>query len=89
MDWGAKNASKDENMRIPSDCPVFKHINSKWPEFKNEPRHIKMGVALDGVNPFSMHSSKWSTWLVVLINYNLPPFICFKKEHLLLSLIIS
>ena len=47
-----------------------------------------MGVGLDGVNPFSMRLSRWSTWSVVLINYNLPPFLSFKKEHLVLSLII-
>ena len=88
MDWGAKNVSTDGIMRVPSDCLAFKHINSKWPEFEQEPRYIKMGVGLDGVNPFSMRSSRWSTWPVVLINYNLPPFICFKKEHLILSLII-
>ena len=47
-----------------------------------------MGVGLDGVNPFSMQLSRWSTWPVVLINYNLPPFLSLKKEHLVLSLII-
>ncbi|MCO5556412.1 hypothetical protein L7F22_009961 [Adiantum nelumboides] len=88
MDWRAKNISTNGVMRVPSNCLAFKHINLKWPEFKQEPRNLKMDVGLDGVNPFSMHLSKWSTWPVVLVNYNLPPFICFKKEHLILSLII-
>ena len=88
MDWGSKNISKNGIMRVPSDCLAFKHINSKWLEFEQEPRYLKMGVGLDGVNPFSMRSSRWSTWSIVLINYNLPPFLSFKKEHLVLSLII-
>lgn len=88
MDWTSKNASKDGIMRIPSDSEAFKHIDRMWPEFASEPRHIKFGVGLDGINPFSMRSSKWSTWPVVLINYNLPPFMSIKKEHLILSLLI-
>ena len=47
-----------------------------------------MGVPLDGVNPFSMKSSKWSTWPVIVFNYNLPPYPSIKKEHLMLSLLI-
>ena len=58
MDWGSKNISTDGIMRVPSDCLAFKHINSKWPEFEQEPRYLKMGVGLDGVNPFSMQSSR-------------------------------
>jgi hypothetical protein len=59
-----------------------------WPDFKLEPRNLKLGVALDGVNPFSMQSSKWSTWPVIIINYNLPPYLGLRKKHLLLSLLI-
>ena len=88
MDWHAVNASKDNFMRIPTDCPAFKHIDHMWPEFKKDPRNLKLGVGLDGVNPFSMQSSKWSTWPVIIINYNLPPYLGIKKEHLILSLLI-
>ena len=70
------------------DSPAFEHIDSLWPDFAKESRNLKMGVALDGVNPFSMKSSKWSTWPVIVINYNLPPYLSIKKEHLMLSLLI-
>ena len=49
-------------MRIPSDSEAFKHIDTTWQEFALEPHHMKLGVGLDGINPFSMRSSKWSTW---------------------------
>ena len=75
-------------MQVPLDCLAFKHINSKWPKFEQEPRYLKMGVGLDGVNPFSMQVSRWSAWPIFLIKYNLPPFLSFKKKHLVLSLII-
>ena len=48
----------------------------------------KMGLAMNGVNPFGLHSTKWSMWPVVLVNYNIPPWLSIKKGHLLLSLII-
>ena len=43
---------------------------------------------MDGVNPFNLYSTKWSTWLVVLVNYNIPPWMSIKKGHLILSLLI-
>jgi hypothetical protein len=88
MTWHSTNSSKDNVMRIPADSPAFKHIDQMWPDFKFEPRNLKLGVGLDGVNPFSMQSSKWSTWPVIIINYNLPPYLGIKKEHLILSLLI-
>jgi hypothetical protein len=81
MDWHVFNASKDDILRIPADCLGFRHIDHMWPEFKKDPRNLKLGV---GVNPFSMQSSKWSTWPVIIINYNLPPYLGIKKEHLIL-----
>ena len=43
---------------------------------------------MDGVNPFGLRSSSWSTWPVVLVNYNISPWLAFKEGHLLLSLIV-
>ena len=51
--------------------PAFKHIDQMWPDFKFEPRNLKLGVGLDGVNPFSMQSSKWSTWPVIIIYHRI------------------
>jgi hypothetical protein len=75
MTWNSTNSSKD--LRILADSLAFKHIcvgdniDQMWPDLKIEPRNLKLGVGLDGLNPFPMQSSKWSTWLVIIINYNL------------------
>jgi len=45
-------------------------------------------LALDGVNPFGDLSSCHYTWLVVLLNYNLPPWLVMKRYVLMLALII-
>ena len=47
-----------------------------------------MGLATDGVNPYEIKSTKWSTWPVVLVNYITPLWLCIKKGHMILSLII-
>ena len=43
---------------------------------------------MDGVNPFGLRSSSWSTWPVCLVNYNLPPWLAMKKGHILLAMIV-
>ena len=58
-------------MQIPANCLALKHIDNKWKDFKTKPRNTKLSVRIDDVAPFSMQS----TWPVIVINYNLPPYI--------------
>ena len=44
---------------------------------------------MDGVNLYSLQNTNYSIWLVVMIDYNIPPWLSMKNEHLMLSLIIS
>jgi hypothetical protein len=64
------------------------HIDRTWPEFGGEPRDVRLGLAIDGVNPFGEKSNAWSTSPVLFLNYNLPPWLVTKKNFLLLSMII-
>lgn len=88
MAWHHDNRSTDGIFRVPADSPAWKHIEDMYPTFKDEPRNLRLGLAMDGVNPFGLRSSSWSTWPVCLVNYNLPPWLAIKKGHLLLSLIV-
>ena len=36
MSWHALNRSTDGKMRVPSDSPAWKHVEEKWPEFKED-----------------------------------------------------
>ena len=49
---------------------------------------MHLGLAMDGVNPFSLRSTSWSTWHVVLVNYNIPPWLTIKKGNLILALLV-
>ena len=37
MSWPIDNKSTDGTMRVPSDSPAWKHIDSKWPMFERDP----------------------------------------------------
>ncbi|OMO68751.1 Transposon, En/Spm-like protein [Corchorus capsularis] len=68
--------------------PAKKAFDSRFPDFASDPRNVRLGLAADGFNPFKLMSTTYSTWPVVLINYNLPPWIGMKQPAFILSMII-
>ncbi|XP_062086476.1 uncharacterized protein LOC133792584 [Humulus lupulus] len=84
--WHHNNKSCDGKMRHPVDSAAWELVNDKWPSFSNEERNIRLGLSTDGFNPFSNLSSKYSVWPVLLVMYNLPPWL--KQENILLSMLI-
>ena len=88
MQWHAQNKSTYGKQRFVADSKMSMEFDNRWPDFSQDPRNMRLGLALDGVNPFSDQSTKWSTWPVFLINYNLPPCLATKPFFLMLSLII-
>ncbi|KAL3683218.1 hypothetical protein R1sor_001240 [Riccia sorocarpa] len=76
-------------MRLVVDSPAVQHVEQTWPEFRRDPRHLCFGLASDGVSPYGVKSFSHSTWPVVLMNYNVPPWLANKKGFLLLALIIQ
>ena len=63
-------------------------LDSKWPDFSNDPHNVRLAMEVDGFNPFGSLSSTHSVWLVVLVTYNLLPWLCMKRSFCLLSLLI-
>ena len=85
----ARLASTDDGMQGACDSHQWKFINWRWwEEFGKEARNVRLGLATDGVNPFSIKRSTHSTWPVLLMNYNVPPWMTTKKHFIMLSLII-
>jgi len=58
------------------------------PTFKNEDNNLFMGMVADGVNPFGNQSTKYSIWPVLLVIYNLPPWLVTKKFFISLTVLI-
>jgi Transposase family tnp2 len=86
--WHAEVRSIDGVMRYHQDSPAWKHINETWPDFADEPRNVRMGLAIDGVNPYKQRRKPNSIWPVLLINQNIPPWLAMKKGHVMLLAII-
>ncbi|XP_056842958.1 uncharacterized protein LOC108829523 [Raphanus sativus] len=86
--WHFTNKSSDGKLRHPVDSVTWEHMNAKYPSFAAEARNLRLGLSTDGFNPFNMKNSMYSCWPVLLVNYNLPPDLCMKKENIMLSLLI-
>ncbi|XP_033146615.1 uncharacterized protein LOC117133756 isoform X1 [Brassica rapa] len=86
--WHSSNASTDGTMRHPVDSVTWGQTNSKWPEFAAEARNLRLGISTDGMNPFSIQNTKYSTWPVLLVNYNMGPTQCMKSENIMLTMLI-
>ncbi|RDY04194.1 hypothetical protein CR513_12124, partial [Mucuna pruriens] len=49
----------------------------------DELRNYRIGLAIDGMNLYGNLSSKHSSWLVMLVIYNLPPWLCMKHKYII------
>ena len=88
MRWHDEGRTDDGCLRHPADSPAWKTFDFKYPDFAKEPQNVRLGLASDGFNPFGTMSASHSTWPVVLMPYNLPPWMCMKQPYLMLSLLI-
>lgn len=52
-------------------------------------RNIRLGLVINGFNPFGIMSNNYSMQLVVLMPYNMPPWKCMKDSFFMMSLLIS
>ncbi|XP_062014257.1 uncharacterized protein LOC133730737 [Rosa rugosa] len=89
LTWHATNRNQDGLIRHPADSASWKLVDDKWPDFGNEPQNLRLALSSDWFNPHSSLSSKYSCWPVILVTYNLPPWLVMKRKHMMLTLLIS
>ncbi|XP_029128611.1 uncharacterized protein LOC109806195 [Cajanus cajan] len=89
LTWHENGRKCDNFLRHPADSPQWKRIDETFPEFGAESRNLRIGLATDGMNPYGNLSSKHSSWPVLLVIYNLPPWLCMKRKYIMLSMMIS
>ncbi|CAL2253378.1 unnamed protein product [Prunus armeniaca] len=89
LTWHAARKSVDGQMSHPANFPSWKLVDDKWLEFGKEPRKLRLALSSDGFNPHSSLSSRYSCWPVILVTYNLPPWLCMKRKFMMLTLLIS
>ncbi|KAG5547799.1 hypothetical protein RHGRI_013476 [Rhododendron griersonianum] len=88
MRWHKDKRVDDEEWMHPADGDEWKEFDIQHPEFALEPRNVRLGIAVDGFNPFGNMDNSYSIWPVILIPYNLPPWLIMKEPFLMLSLLI-
>ena len=86
MRWHEEGRVRDGKLRHPADGETWKDFDDRH-DFANDARNVRLGLASDGFNPFGNKNLKHSTWPVMLVPYNLPPWICMKQTSLMLSMI--
>jgi hypothetical protein len=93
MKWHTENQSDREGgnglVRHPCNSKAWKHFHENVdPMFQHDAKNVHFALVADGINPFKLTRSTWSTWPIVLLNYNLPPWLSTKKFFLMLCLLI-
>ena len=88
MKWHANSQKIDRIIRHLADFEAWKLFIGKYVKFTSDPRNVKLGLLVDGFNPYGIISTSHNTWLVVLVPCNLPPWMCMKRSSLILSLVI-
>ncbi|KAI0501991.1 hypothetical protein KFK09_016936 [Dendrobium nobile] len=88
MIWHAKQRNIDGLLRHPADGEAWKSFDSRYPDFASDPRNVRLALASDGFNPFKLMSSTYSIWPILLVPYNMPPWIAMKQSSFILSTII-
>ena len=58
-------------------------------DFGEEPRNVRFVLSTDGMNLFGDMSTSHSTWPVVLSILNLLSYLCIKRKHLILAILIQ
>ncbi len=59
--WHDANKSQDGMVCLVCDSKAWGHINNTWPNFIMDKRNIKLGLTLDGVNPYTNLATNHST----------------------------
>ncbi|CAM8947796.1 unnamed protein product [Rhodiola kirilowii] len=79
----------DTDLIHPVDGEAWHNFNKDFPSFANEIRNVPLGLSNDGFNPFDVSGLSHSTWPILVMPYNLPPWMCMKKEFNILAMLIS
>ncbi|KAG8478881.1 hypothetical protein CXB51_028726 [Gossypium anomalum] len=75
MRWHHDERTDDGLLRHPVDSLAWKLFDNKFPSFASDPRNVRLGLAVDGFNPFKIMSTSYSTWPAGAETYDV-----FRKE---------
>jgi len=85
-----KHVSEDSVMRSVVDSPAWKHVDEHtvFNNFRAKKRNMHLALVLDGINPFKLSNTNWSTRPVLILIYNSEPWFVTKKFFISLCILI-
>ncbi|XP_058215037.1 uncharacterized protein LOC131326316 [Rhododendron vialii] len=89
MRWHADECPANGSSRHPADLLAWKALDERYPMFASDSQNVRLGLAADGFDPYRTMNNAHSTWPVVLMPYNLPPWLCMKQPFFILALLID
>lgn len=89
LTWHKYDRIRDGKFRHPADSPQWAKIDHDYPDFGKEARNLRLALSTDGMNPHGFQSIPNTVWPVILVIYNLPPWLCMKRKFMMLSMLIS
>ncbi|GJX47730.1 putative reverse transcriptase domain-containing protein [Tanacetum coccineum] len=72
--WHATRRITDGVLCHPTDSQAWRIIDEKFPEIAKDPRNLRLGISVGGVDVNS-GTRHHSVWLVLSVIYNLPPWL--------------
>ena len=88
MAWHQDNKSSYGHIRHPTDSDEWNIFNENHALFAKEAWNVRLGLTSDGFNPFKSMYPSYSIWSVVMVTYNLPPWLCMRSSFMMLTLLI-
>ena len=75
-------------MRHCSDSITWKHFHTIHPDFAVESRNVRLWLCTDGFQPFGQSGQQYLSWPMILMVYNLPPWLCMKETSMFLTMLV-
>ncbi|XP_074362564.1 uncharacterized protein LOC141702850 [Apium graveolens] len=88
LTWHDRKRLKDGKLRHPADAQTWKEVDVRWPDFSSDPRNLRLDLSSNGFNLFRSCNLDYSCWPVLMLIYNLPPWLCMKRKYIMLCLLI-
>ena len=78
MTWHTSNICVDGFMAHPCDSEVWKYFDRIHSDFASDLRNVHLELRTYGFNPVGYSSIFYSYWPVLIMVYNLSPWMCLK-----------
>jgi hypothetical protein len=83
-----KRVPVENEMRHLADGEAWNEFDDTYKSFAYDPRRLRLAIATDGFNRFGQMTNSYSIWVVIVVPFNFPPWMCMDQSNYMLALII-